>query len=552
MLTVEHAASPVPLRDFAGPLVWQIAAPKTVPGWSAVCFFFARELQASIHVPIGLVHSSWSGSNIRPWISASALQSIAGYQPSLDILTEYAKNQRVAQDLFAAQWENWWRGKTADRTGTEPWSAHAPPAPSSASPLSAVPASAAPSSAAPSSVAPLSAVPSSAAPSIGAANWRIAPRKLGDWRTWGVPELEDFTGVLWYRTHIRLSAAQARSPATLLLGPINQVDETWLNGRALGNTFGYGSERSYDVAAGVLHAGDNVLVVNVLSTYGGGGLLAGGTPRALRLSGEQSIPLDGEWEYRIVPAAIGYPPRAPWESVGGLGTLYNAMISPLGSYGIRGVLWYQGESNTGEAETYQALLTGLMADWRRQFGAELPFLIVQLPNFGTPPVATGESGWAAVREAQRLAVAGDRHAGLAVTIDIGDAHNLHPTNKQDVGKRLARAARRVIYGEVLSASGPAALGAVRSGGRVAVEFGGVERGLAAYSHDSPIGFELCAEAAGTCRFAESHIEGNRVLLSAADVGQPTRVRYCWADSPVCTLFDLSGLPAGPFELRIQP
>jgi hypothetical protein len=136
----------------------------------------------------------------------------------------------------------------------------------------------------------------------------------------------------------------------------------------------------------------------------------------------------------------------------------------------------------------------------------LPFLIVQLPNFGTPPVATGESGWAAVREAQRLAVAGDRHAGLAVTIDIGDAHNLHPTNKQDVGKRLARAARRVIYGEVLSASGPAALGAVRSGGRVAVEFGGVERGLAAYSHDSPIGFELCAEAAGTCRFAESHIE----------------------------------------------
>ncbi|MGB6306403.1 MAG: sialate O-acetylesterase, partial [Steroidobacteraceae bacterium] len=369
---------------------------------------------------------------------------------------------------------------------------------------------------------------------------------------WGVPELKDFTGLLWYRTHVHLSATQARSAATLILGRINQVDETWINGRPLGNTFGYDAERSYDIAAGRLHAGDNILVMNVLSTYGHGGLLAGGARRALLLSGGETVPIDGPWEYRIVPPAIGYPPRAPWESVGGLSTLYNAMIAPLGSYGIRGALWYQGESNTGEPETYQALLTGLMADWRSQFGAQTPFLIVQLPNFGPPPVAPGESGWAAVREAQRQAAANDPHAGLAVTIDLGEVHNLHPTNKQDVGIRLARAARRVIYGEAISASGPVPLSAVRSGAEIAVQFGGIERGLAAYSHDSPIGFELCGDSPGTCRFAESRIEGSRVLLSAAGAAEPTRVRYCWADSPVCTLFDLSGLPVGPFELRIHP
>jgi sialate O-acetylesterase len=356
---------------------------------------------------------------------------------------------------------------------------------------------------------------------------------------------------VWHRTRFTLTAAQAASAATLALGAIDQVDETWLNGHAVGNTFGYGTERTYSVAAGTLQAGDNILVVNVLSTDGGGGLLGDHAKRALRLSGAESIALDGPWQYRIALSAVGNPPRAPWESVGGLGTLYNAMIAPLGSYGIRGALWYQGESNTGEAETYRTLLAGLIADWRHQFGTELPFLVVQLPNFGPPPSTPGESGWAEVREAQRQVVANDPHAGLAVTIDIGDARNLHPTNKQDVGRRLARAARRVIYGDSISPSGPSALAAVRDGNQIAVEFRDVDRGLVAYSHDSPIDFELCSDSPGTCRFVDSGIDGTRVLLSIPYGTSPTRVRYCWADSPVCTLFDLSSLPAGPFELRIR-
>jgi sialate O-acetylesterase len=228
-------------------------------------------------------------------------------------------------------------------------------------------------------------------------------------------------------------------------------------------------------------------------------------------------------------------------------------------------VWYQGESNTEEANSYQALLTGLMADWRHQFGAELPFLVVQLPNYGKLSSHPEEPGWAELREAQRAAVAKDPHAGLAVTIDIGDPHNLHPTNKQDVGRRLARAARHVIYGESIAPSGPVAVSATRENGGVVVGFGDVDRTLVTYSHDSPIGFELCGDAPRSCRFAEARIEGAKVRLeSAAGAAETadgatrsasgeavTRVRYCWADSPVCTLFDASGLPAGPFELRIS-
>lgn len=526
MLTVERASSLAPQTDFASPVAWQSAAPETVPAWSATCFFFARELQKTVHVPIGLVHASWGGSNIRPWMSAAALRA-NGYESALGLLALYSRDPAAAQGQLGRQWEAWWRDKTGARVGTEPWSAseHI--------------------------TSPSHTRSRTSGTATDLAGWQPVPAKLGDWRGWGVAELKDFTGLVWYRTHIRLSAAAAKSANRLDLGAINQVDETWINGRVVGNTFGYGTDRSYDIAPGVLRAGDNVVVINVLSSYGGGGLLEGGAKRALQLADGKSIPLDGPWQYRIAPTAIGYPPRAPWESVGGLTSLYNAMIAPLGRYAFRGALWYQGESNTGEAGKYQALLTSLMADWRHQFGAALPFLIVQLPNYGKLASAPGESDWAELREAQRQAVAKDPHAGLAVTIDIGDAHNLHPTNKQDVGRRLARVARHVIYGESIAPSGPIALSAARANGQVVVDFGDVESRLVTYSHDTPIGFELCGDTAKACQFAEARLEETRVVLTSRDGASATRVRYCWADSPVCTLFDGAGLPAGPFEMRIS-
>ena len=536
-LNVEHAVSPTPQATFAGPVSWKISTSDTVADWSAVCLFFARELQPTINVPIGLIQSTWSGSNIRPWISATTLHANGAYEPGLSVLEAYAKDPAAGQRQLANNWEQWWRKASGDAAGAEPWSTKL------------------------------------------SGEWRQAPATLGDWRTWGVPELQAFTGMVWFRTEFTLTPAQVKSlqqvkvpqmpgnvngraakpgaqvptapgnTATLVLGKINQVDETWLNGRAVGNTFGYDAPRTYQLPPNMLHAGTNVLVINALSTYGSGGLLNGGPDRALHLPNGDTIPLTGTWQYRIVPKKLGSPPRAPWESVGGLTTLYNAMIAPLGSYPLRGALWYQGESNTSEWQTYQGLLSAMMSDWRHQFAADLPFLIVQLPNYGPFATSPGDSDWAGLRESQRLAVKNDPHAGLAVTIDAGEPHNLHPTNKQDVAKRLVRAARHVIYGDSTSPSGPIPLRATRNGQEVTVEFGDIEKGLVLYGNHKPTGFEVCGDAPGSCRFADAELAGSQVKL-AADA-TTTRVRYLWADSPICTLFDASGVPPGPFELRVQ-
>ncbi len=204
-----------------------------------------------------------------------------------------------------------------------------------------------------------------------------------------------------------------------------------------------------------------------------------------------------------------------------------------------------------ESGTYQSLLSGLFADWRNQFGNDLSFLVVQLPDYGTRSSTPVESGWAEVREAERLAVADDKHAGLAVTIDVGDPNNLHPTDKQSVGIRLARAARHVVYGENIIPSGPVPLHANHDANEVTVSLGDIEQGLTAYSNDNPIGFELCSDTVGSCKFATARIDGNKVTLTASNASRATRVRYCWADSPICTLYDKNGLPVSPFEIHIQ-
>jgi sialate O-acetylesterase len=232
-------------------------------------------------------------------------------------------------------------------------------------------------------------------------------------------------------------------------------------------------------------------------------------------------------------------------------TMFNAMIAPLGSYGFRGAVWYQGESNTGEADRYEELLTGLIADWRRRFGVGLPFLIVQLANYGQPPTVPVESGWARLREAQRRVASHDPRVGLAVTIDIGDRYDIHPPNKQEVGRRLARVARRVVYEEPIAPSGPVPQQVYLEEDQVIVVFGDVEGELTAVGAEYPIGFELCSLEPGSCRYAEARIDGVRVRLRSSDLSRPERVRFCWADGPVCTLYDGAGLPAGPFELGIE-
>jgi sialate O-acetylesterase len=509
-LTVPRGSSTTQRDSFDKPLTWKIAAPETTGDFSATCYYFARELQKSIDTPIGLVVAAWGGSKLEPWVSEGAMRSVPGNEDVLAVMAEYRVNAPKAIEHWGQVWQKWWLAQP-DVEGRRPW-------------LKA---------------------------RDDANQWRRAPAELTPWENWGVPELAKFNGMVWYRTSVKLSAAQAKQSATLSLGQVDDFDITFLNGRAVGSAACCG-ERTYPLQPGALKAGDNLIVVNVLDTYASGGMHGPAEKRVLTLADGTAIPLGG-WEYNIAPVDTSAP-RAPWEPTSGIAMLYNAMIAPLANYAMRAVVWYQGESNTsgGQGRRYESLLRTLMADWRRQFAAPLTFLIVQLPNYGAMSGSPVESEWALTREAQRRAVAADGNAGLAVTIDIGNRDDVHPTNKQEVGARLARAARHVMYGEKLPAPGAQPRSAQRSGTNVIVTLADFDAPLVVYGSKEPSAFELCGAAAGSCRFVHAEIiDGGRVQL-AGDAADATRVRFCWADSPLCNLYDSAGLPVGPFEIEVKP
>jgi sialate O-acetylesterase len=514
---VRHVAIPrdaalTPRADFASPLEWKVAGPETTLDFSAVCYYFARELKrsASVDVPQGLINASWGGTRIETWLSQDALRKLGRDDPGLGLLGRYAADRTAGAAEWGRELQKWWNAQPANK-GVEPWST-----------------------------------------GKATGTWTPAPARLTAWEDWGKPELAEYDGVMWYRASFKLSAAQAKQAAKISLGVIDDVDQLWINGQPFASGFGE-DERSYDVPGKLLKAGDNVVVVNVFDMWGSGGMHGEPGQFALRFADGSSVPLAG-WEYQLPPKGIAGVPRAPWEPIAGINILYNGMIAPLGKYGLRGAAWYQGEANGGldDALRYQQQLQMLFTDWRRQFDNPLPFFVVQLANWNHLATAPVDSGWARLRDAQRRAVSEDGNAGLAVTIDIGNRDDIHPTNKQDVGKRLARAARHVVFGEKISASGAAPKAAKRAVGGVDLTLGDFDGQLLVIGARDPAGFELCGETQASCHFVRAQLcEGGAVKLEDAAPEKATRVRFCWADAPLCNLFDTTGLPVGPFEIPIQ-
>ncbi len=506
--TVPRAARVAAVENFAAPLEWKIAGPDTTPHFSAVCYYFARELQKTAKVPMGLVNASWGGTRIETWLSPGALSKLGGRDADLHLLGERLVAASRADARWGESWQKWWAAQPATK-GVTPWTA---------------------------------------AKNNG--TWRPAPTQLGHWESWGEPELASRDGMVWYRARAKVSAAQAKLAAEVELGIIDDVDLVWVNGQPVASGFGE-EPRLHPVARGKFRAGENLVVVNVFDMWGNGGLRGPASALALRFSDGSRVPLT-DIEYQIAPAEL-YPPRAPWEPIAGISILYHGMIAPLGKFGLRGVAWYQGEANGGldDAQRYEKQLTALFADWRRQFDAPLPFLVVQLADWG--PLARGpvDSGWARLRDAQRRAVAADGNAGLAVTIDIGNRDDIHPANKQEVGRRLARAARHAAYGEQLSPSGAQPLEAQRDGSNVLVTFTDRAGTLNVIGARDPAAFELCGDDQQSCRFVRAQLtpEGG-VRLDNSAGGPTTRVRFCWADSPLCNLYD-ADLPVGPFEAPVK-
>ena len=508
MLTVPNEISPSPLREFRRTVEWQVTSPDTVANFSALCYFFGRELRRTVDVPLGLVNASWGGSAISSWMDEASLRAIGGLDEPLAVLAEYHASPARANARWGQYWEQWWRSRSGDTPGAEPWHA-------------AVDAS-----------------------------WQPVPR-LDAWETWEKSGLDSFNGMVWFQTSVTLTAAQATQSAVLHLGGIEDVDQTFVNGHPIGNTAEPGALREYPLPIDTLRAGANVVLINVLDTYGTGGLHGPSDRYAIHLADGTRVPLEQAWRYHSVDPRMGYPPRAPWEATGGLTTIANAMIAPLGRSSFRGVLWYQGESDVERADGYARRLTALMGDWRGRFGEPLPFLVVQLAAYGSPATMPVDSRTALLRDEQRRAVDADPQAALVVTVDIGERTDIHPANKQEVARRAARAARKIAYGEQVFPSGPQPQLATRRGDTVAVQWRDVDGALVTYSAARPTGFELCAGAPPACRYVDGQVRGSEVVLDTAGIAAD-RVRFCWADSPVCNLHDSSGQPAVPFELAISP
>lgn len=482
------------LRPLAGTDArWEVSSPATAPDFSAVAFFFGRALQQARHVPIGLIHTSWGGSFAEAWLSPAGL----GRQP--DFAAELENQRLYLQDPVAAQ--------AAVGQRLAGWYAKNDPG--------------------------------------SAAAWQALTDTPADWSEMTVPEiwekagLPDFDGVVWLRREFDLPATWADRAVELHLGAIDDEDTTWVNGQLVGASQQWDKLRVYPVPAGLLHPGRNVVTVRVLDTGGGGGLWGNGDAIRLVLADEPGLPpisLEGKWRMQPGPplASLPPPPRNTLASVGTPGALFNGMIAPLQPYAMRGVIWYQGESNASRARQYRTLFPALIADWRRGWGqGDFPFLFVQIAPFkGMRPE---------IREAQMLTLGQSPHTAMVVTIDAGDEQDIHPPHKQPVGERLALAARALAYGEQLEYSGPLYESAEFKAGRAVLRFSHVAGGLVAPGGEL-LGFTM-AGADKVFRPAKAVIVGDTVEVQ----GEGGAVRYAWAGFAQGNLFNRAGLPASPFR-----
>lgn len=507
---VPHSATYHPQDTLAGGS-WVVTDPETAGAFTAVGYYFARELRAAANIPIGLLNTSWGGSRIEPWMDAKTL----GYTDPEALVVNLQKEQAAQEEELQRFMKEKIKGELpkSDRgmaNGEPIWHK----------------------------------------PDLNDADW--ADIKVpGLWEQAGWNRLD---GIVWFRKTFKLSEEQAKKGGNLGLAMIDDSDITWLNGKKVGETPNeYNTVRTYQVAADQLQAGKNTIVVRVEDTGGGGGFH--GDPELMFFEQDgKRIDLSGEWKYKVGKVVL---------ATGGTNDnhtptkLYNFMIHPILWYPIKGAIWYQGESNAGnveQAEAYEMLFKNMITSWREQWGVgEFPFLWVQLANYMTPVDEPAESGWASLRASQSATLSLPNTAE-AVIIDIGEANDIHPRNKKDVGYRLALGARKLVYGENdLVYSGPVYQSMQKDGNKLRLQFKHIGGGLTAKrdKYGYLKGFAV-AGADGRYVWAKAMIDGDEILVWSDEVDQPIMVRYAWADNPDdANLYNEEGLPAGPFQASLK-
>jgi sialate O-acetylesterase len=482
---------------------WESTNPESILHFTATGYFFAKALYEKYQVPIGLINASIGGTPIDAWMSNDALKE---FPASLEIANKFKDsayvNKIIREDkIRIGTWYN--RLKQLDKGYENPEK-----------------------------------------------TWFSPDHDASEWPTMQLPAywedegLKGVDGVVWFRKEINVPASMIGKPARLLMGRIVDSDSVYVNGKFVGTISYQYPPRKYDIPKDLLKEGKNTIVVRVVNNIGKGGFVKD-KPYKLTV-GENIIDLKGQWQYKLGAEMDSLPGQTfiQYKPSG----LYNGMIAPLLNYRIKGVIWYQGESNTWEPIEYQKLFPALINDWRKNWHqGNFPFLFAQLHNFMEAKDEPSESNWALLREAQLKTLAVP-NTSMAVTIDIGEWNDIHPLNKKDVGRRLALAAQKIAYSEKdIVYSGPIYKDMKTKGNKIILTFTNTGSGLVVKGGGKLNHFAICGPDKKFV-WGEAKIENDKVIVWNDNIPNPVAVRYAWADNPEgANLYNKEGLPASPFR-----
>lgn len=483
---------------------WESINPDSILKFSAAGYFYAKALYEKYHVPLGLITASLGGSPAEAWLSEETLRSFPIYLEKAikfkddEFVSNLIKRDAVVSEEWYNHIDNLDRGLSSENL-----------------------------------------------------KWYAPGYDDSDWSTMTIPGcfedagLKDFNGAVWFRKEVEVPASMTYKPARLFMGTIVDSDTAYINGIVVGNTEYQYPPRKYELASDILKAGKNIITLRVICNNGHGRFTLD-KPYELRTEGE-TIDLKGEWKYKVgaVTEVLPETTFVQWAPLG----LFNGMIAPAVNYTIKGVIWYQGESNDSRPWDYEKLFSALIKDWRKQWAqGDFPFLYVQLPNFGEASKEPCESNWAEIRDAQLKTLAVPNTA-MIVAIDIGEWNDLHPLNKKDIGYRLALAAQKVAYGEDIVSSGPIYKSMKIKDNKIIITFDSIGSGLV-IKHGDKLRHFAVAGTDNKFVWAKAEIEDDKVVVFNESVSEPAAVRYAWTDNPEgANLYNREGLPASPFEIH---
>jgi len=489
---------------------WEICSPQTAGegadgGFSAVAYFFGRKLQDELHVPIGLIQDCLGGTPAESWMRSENLHKLKDFDAPLAEMEKLHASGEPEYGSFLMHWLDKYDVGLKGNT----W----------------------------------------AATDLDDTSWK--PVQIpGGFQELGVA---DVPAVCWFRREFTLPDPLPAGKATIFLGSIEKMDTAYLNGQWVGASSWVENPRAYEIKAGVLKPGRNVLAVRVFKLKPQGGFLSKPDTLRLVLGDGTAIPLAGEWKGALsVDARPPHPLPLTFENYPTMpAVLFEGMIEPVAPLSIRGAIWYQGEANFERAHQYRTLLPALIGDWRQLFGqGDFPFYIVSLPAFMHHRDAPGDDAWAELREAQALTAATVKNSGLAVTVDTGDPDSIHPKDKQAVGERLALCALAGEYGKKICCAGPTFTSMEHLPGALKLHFRHTDDGLVVKG-DRLAEFSV----AGNDRkwhWADAKVAGDSVVVSSPEVPEPQAARYAWQANPAATLYNGAGLPAVPFRTDNWP